>query len=263
MNSQKRPFPIELFNKLSKKELQDILELLHYTGEAATDEDIKKILIGAQKFFPADYTLAGVARLNTKGAIQEFTHIVNISYPNDWLYEYARNGYADVDPILTSYTKNFETQIWTDTYRQAASKRKKDFIDHAKSFGLANGITAGSIDRNRNLCSFVSFASPSLNNEFHETYVGVLEYLVHRLHHTLIKNIATTTDGPPQILSTRELSVLKWMTQGKTNWEISRILGVSERTIRFHVESIFCKLDVNSRCHAVAMALENRMLTFA
>jgi DNA-binding CsgD family transcriptional regulator len=57
-------------------------------------------------------------------------------------------------------------------------------------------------------------------------------------------------------LSPRETTVLMWMKQGKTNWEISRILGVSERTVRFHVEGIFVKLNVSSRTQAVAFAME-------
>jgi DNA-binding CsgD family transcriptional regulator len=56
-------------------------------------------------------------------------------------------------------------------------------------------------------------------------------------------------------LTPRELSVLLWMKEGKTNWEIARILFVSERTVRFHVEKIFDKLDVNSRAQAVARAM--------
>ncbi len=56
-------------------------------------------------------------------------------------------------------------------------------------------------------------------------------------------------------LSPRELTVLLWMKEGKTNWEIAQILGLSERTIRFHVGSIFEKLDVTSRTQAVARAL--------
>lgn len=61
-------------------------------------------------------------------------------------------------------------------------------------------------------------------------------------------------------LSPREQTVLDWMRHGKTNWEISRILGVSERTIRFHAESIFHKLDVSSRTQAVAYAVEKGLL---
>jgi len=56
-------------------------------------------------------------------------------------------------------------------------------------------------------------------------------------------------------LSPRELTVLRWMKEGKTNWEIAQILGLSERTIRFHVGGIFEKLDVTSRTQAVARAL--------
>jgi DNA-binding CsgD family transcriptional regulator len=57
-------------------------------------------------------------------------------------------------------------------------------------------------------------------------------------------------------LSSRELTVLHWMKEGKTNWEIARIVGLSERTVRFHVGSIFDKLDVTSRTQAVVCALE-------
>lgn len=56
-------------------------------------------------------------------------------------------------------------------------------------------------------------------------------------------------------LSPRELTVLRWMKEGKTNWEIARILSLSERTIRFHIGSIFEKLDVTSRTQAVVRAL--------
>lgn len=56
-------------------------------------------------------------------------------------------------------------------------------------------------------------------------------------------------------LTPRELSVLRWMKEGKTNWEIAGILGLSERTVRFHVGGIFEKLKVHTRTQAVARAL--------
>lgn len=57
-------------------------------------------------------------------------------------------------------------------------------------------------------------------------------------------------------LSPREVTILNWISNGKTNWEISMILGVTERTVRFHISSIFSKLDVTSRTRAVATAME-------
>lgn len=84
----------------------------------------------------------------------------------------------------------------------------------------------------------------------------VADYLLSRLVQAQARiETRPAQHGTPPQLSSRELSVLRWMKEGKTNWEISRILGLSERTIRFHVGSIFDKLEVTSRTQAVARAL--------
>jgi DNA-binding CsgD family transcriptional regulator len=61
-------------------------------------------------------------------------------------------------------------------------------------------------------------------------------------------------------LSDRELSCLQWVAAGKTSWETSRILGLSERTINFHVRNACGKLGVNRRSAAVATALRGGLL---
>jgi DNA-binding CsgD family transcriptional regulator len=53
------------------------------------------------------------------------------------------------------------------------------------------------------------------------------------------------------------VTILNWIKNGKTNWEVGQILGVTERTVRFHLASIFSKLDVTSRSQAVAAAMEH------
>lgn len=55
--------------------------------------------------------------------------------------------------------------------------------------------------------------------------------------------------------SPRELQVLRLAAQGMTNKEIAYRLGISERTIQFHMNSIFNKTGTDSRTEAVAMAL--------
>jgi len=57
-------------------------------------------------------------------------------------------------------------------------------------------------------------------------------------------------------LSPREAEVLAWVAQGKTNAEISGILGISPRTVQKHLEHIFDKLGVENRTAAAAKALE-------
>ena len=57
-------------------------------------------------------------------------------------------------------------------------------------------------------------------------------------------------------LTPREAEVLLWIAQGKTNSEISTILGASENTVKKHTQHIFEKLGVDTRNAATALAFE-------
>lgn len=61
-------------------------------------------------------------------------------------------------------------------------------------------------------------------------------------------------------LSQRELECLEWVSFGKTSWETAIILGVSERTINFHLLNACRKLNVYGRQAAVALALRQNLL---
>ena len=56
------------------------------------------------------------------------------------------------------------------------------------------------------------------------------------------------------LLSPREREVLGWLRMGKTSWDISVILRISERTVNYHVNNIIRKLGVVNRMQAVSMA---------
>jgi DNA-binding NarL/FixJ family response regulator len=62
-------------------------------------------------------------------------------------------------------------------------------------------------------------------------------------------------------LSPREFQVLSLAAQGLTNKEIAYRLGISERTVQFHVNSIFNKTTTSSRTEAVAFALRKGWLS--
>ena len=62
------------------------------------------------------------------------------------------------------------------------------------------------------------------------------------------------------LLSSKEKEVINWLKQGKSSWDMSVILGISERTVKFHVSNIMRKLDASSRTHAVAIVIEQRLL---
>ena len=61
--------------------------------------------------------------------------------------------------------------------------------------------------------------------------------------------------GAPR-LSRRERDVLRGIVNGQSNKEIAAALDVTERTVKFHVTSIFNKLGASNRAQAVAIAHE-------
>ncbi|WP_157125763.1 helix-turn-helix domain-containing protein [Pandoraea norimbergensis] len=68
--------------------------------------------------------------------------------------------------------------------------------------------------------------------------------------------IGTSVSTPPAIhLTPRETECLQWAAAGKTAWETSRILAISERTATFHLTNAVKKLGATNRRAAVARAI--------
>ena len=62
-------------------------------------------------------------------------------------------------------------------------------------------------------------------------------------------------------LTARETECLKWTAEGKTTWEIATIMGISERTVIFHLQNVMHKLNVSNRSHAVARAVAQQIIS--
>jgi DNA-binding NarL/FixJ family response regulator len=62
------------------------------------------------------------------------------------------------------------------------------------------------------------------------------------------------------MLTAREQNVLELMARGRTNKQIAAALSITERTVKFHVSSIFAKLGAGNRADAVTRALQARLI---
>ncbi len=63
-----------------------------------------------------------------------------------------------------------------------------------------------------------------------------------------------------EALTERELQVLELMAKGYRNKEIARDLCITERTVKFHANILFQKLNVDSRTEAVSQALQRGII---
>ena len=65
---------------------------------------------------------------------------------------------------------------------------------------------------------------------------------------------------PEEELTPREQDVLNLMARGYRNKEIAHDLHITERTVKFHANAIYRKLDVGGRTEAVSKALQRGMV---
>ena len=69
--------------------------------------------------------------------------------------------------------------------------------------------------------------------------------------------LAMTSNGP---LSNREVEVLRMLSEGLPNKEVAYRLGISEHTVKFHVASLFHKLNASSRTEAVTLGVRQGLI---
>ncbi|HXF26085.1 MAG TPA: response regulator transcription factor, partial [Bryobacteraceae bacterium] len=64
----------------------------------------------------------------------------------------------------------------------------------------------------------------------------------------------------PEPLTPREIEVLKMLAEGLSNKLIAVDLGISEHTVKFHVNSILGKLNAGSRTEAVTTGIRRGLV---
>lgn len=246
-----------ILSDLTQHELVTLLELIHASLDVNTDEDFKALLSRLTALIPTSHTIVCLGKIDLETRFQRFMKMVNVSYPREWVNLYIKEDYSKIDPILRSHYGRFLTQLWSGTYRQATSPPEQKFIKNAQAFGLSDGITLGVACHRNGAGSVFSFAGKSLSDP--ARHIALLEYLVPHLHVALMRTVSPSPTHNPD-LSHREREVLDWMKEGKTSWEISHILHISERTVNFHVQNILSKLQASTRGHAIALAMQQGLI---
>jgi LuxR family quorum sensing-dependent transcriptional regulator len=236
---------------LSKTELVALLEVISDCANCDSMEMFFAVTSKLENLLQAGHIVFLSSKKDfpsTAETIQE----INVSYPADWTEIYRSQNYTEVDPLISSGRTGL--LYWKDVYKKIPPDQ--EFYSQAKSFGLGNGFSH--IISNQQIFGLISVADEKLaNSPRSRAIINNLAPHFHQLVQLLTHKQAR--ENVPK-LTPREREVLLWAMEGKSNWEISVILGISQESIKGHIANILRKLEASSRAHAVAIAMQYDLL---
>jgi len=245
-----------VFNKLlSKRDAVTLLELIHTSLLCSNEEDFKALVNKLHEVISYDFAFSGLGKTDTHGNVVSYK-IINVNYPAGWIDVYASKNFYDIDSVVKENFRNFRLQRWKDTFRKRSTP--KEFISHAEDFGLQDGFTHGQKNTAGNRGSLLSISGDSV--EYNTRTEMILELVVPHFHQVIMRIIDQQSRDNIHPLSKRELEVLNWLQRGKSSWDISMLLHISERTVNFHVDNIKRKLDAVNRPQAVSVAVQQGLI---
>lgn len=189
------------------------------------------------------------------------THVPSIRllscYPAEWQSHYNENKYFEQDPVIihTLHHRRPVPVVWP---RPGASKDALHdrIFSEAADFGLRAGMTVSAQSATQIGVLSISSDRPleHINREIPRA-LGFAQLLTCYLQEVWNRLAGQLAPYNAIKLSPREIECLHWAAIGKTSWEISCILKISERTVVFHIGRAVEKLDVSNRRQAIARAI--------
>ena len=181
--------------------------------------------------------------------------------PDGYPEYYFDSMFHEIDPVLPLAMTARLPYHWNDIGRRIElSKEQQDFFDECNEVGVADGITVP-IHGTRGTMTIVSLSCRDRNpdTERFTHYVNALAVQFDAARWKLLNPDARLEQ--PVLLTARERECLRWCKAGKSTWDIGQILGISERTVQFHISNAMMKLGASSRIAAVVMAIQRGLMS--
>lgn len=234
-----------------------IADFVDATNGATDAQDLRRLLMDELRARGFDYTVySQLSRYQESGDFGDLLLIV--TYPDDWVVRYATKNYAEVDPVAHTARHSRRAFSWASVAERDLLPRQRQVMEECRAAGLYGGITVPLFGP-RGDSALLSVAGPHV--EDHPGTVRTIASLAHQFHLVHEDLTDDTAEVPAFVpLSPREREVLTWSARGKSTWDISEILGISERSVTFHVNNAMRKLDSASRIMAILKAIRQGLI---
>jgi LuxR family transcriptional regulator, quorum-sensing system regulator BjaR1 len=180
-----------------------------------------------------------------------------VTWPEGWLKRFADQRYQLVDPLIRHMNVTSEPFRWSEV-RPTAGPAALQVLDEAAEFGMKDGFALPIYGAEGAMIGITIAAE-------HYDLTKRDEAALHMAaiyFHAKFARFRMRTPPTPKVskLTPRERECLSWVASGKTDWEISQILNISEQTAHEYVQNAISKLNATTRAQAVAVAMLTRQI---
>lgn len=178
--------------------------------------------------------------------------ITNVGLPWSWEKQYRARLYQ-IDPLPALAKQRLQPFVWPDDIADEKLTRKQErYLAIASQYGAARGVGIACFGPDGRSGFMGAILPDDAEKPDQEALL--------RLHSVGQMSIQRYCKLVPAVisvpnLSNRELEVLHWMGQGKSNSVIADILGISSSSVDVYVRRVFAKLEVSDRTTAAVKAL--------
>ena len=183
------------------------------------------------------------------------------SLPREWVVHYQSRNYGLISHWRQAARRSNGPVVWSEvTARTALTPEQADMVRDAALAGIVDGVTIPFRPLSGRDFSYLSLAVRGDQEDAvplilkNAPLLRVIANLIHARATDLLRGYIVPFPSF-SLLSPRQRQVLQWIADGKTDWEVARILGVSEKAVKFHIAGARRKLDAVNRTHAVAKSL--------
>lgn len=228
-------------------------EHIRKIDEAQTPEAVCRELLSVTGQFGLTKVLSCTVPKAGHSDVGLLEHVFLVDWPQDWMEHHIGQGYMHVDPVVQRTRSDFRPFEWREApiHGDQAMKSQR-VMDEACDFKLNAGYCVPVLTESGTL------GVTSLSGEWVELsphgrgLINLLSsYALNRAISLKMHRIARLRYQ----LTPREVECMRWAAEGKTDWEISMILGISEHTAARHLVNARDKLGAGNRVQAVAMAI--------
>ena len=185
-----------------------------------------------------------------------------VKFPDGHFETYLAEEWDRVDPILSFTAGATRPFCWDDVAaRMRFNRAQTALFDECRRLGV-HSIIVAPLPNDDGGCDIVGVSRRHAGAP-DRARIAVLQAICAQTWSRYCDLAGTDpANGRCEIVLTdREVEILKWVRDGKSNSEISQITSLSVKTIEYHVGNVLKKLGATNRTTAVVIALKYRLLT--